>query len=104
MKKLILSIIILMFGLVYLSCSKKEVEVEKVKSAASQYHLSMLHSSTDPVCNMQLTNHTIQDTVHYHDKVYGFCSTACRDSFLTDPESHLPGMHHSENKMMHEHE
>lgn len=42
----------------------------------------------DPVCNMPVTA-GIEDTSHYKDKVYGFCSKECKDEFLKDPAAYL---------------
>jgi YHS domain-containing protein len=42
----------------------------------------------DPACGMPLTA-GVEDTVHYKGKLYGFCSTECKDEFLKNPEGHL---------------
>lgn len=42
--------------------------------------------ATDPVCNMELKRADAAAAIDYHGTVYYFCSTACRDAFLADPE------------------
>lgn len=42
----------------------------------------------DPACNMPISA-GVEDTAHYKDKVYGFCSKECKEEFLKDPESYL---------------
>ena len=42
----------------------------------------------DLACGMPLTA-GVEDTVHYKGKLYGFCSTECKEEFLKNPEGHL---------------
>ena len=42
----------------------------------------------DPTCNMPISA-GVEDTAHYKEKVYGFCSKECKEEFLKDPESYL---------------
>ncbi len=42
----------------------------------------------DFVCGMPITA-GIADTVHYNGKVYGFCSTGCKDEFLKNPSAYI---------------
>src|SRR5579872_5985866 len=42
----------------------------------------------DLSCGMPLTA-GVEDTVHYKGKLYGFCSSECKEEFLKNPEGHL---------------
>ncbi len=45
-------------------------------------------NAKDFVCGMPVRA-GIADTVHYNGKVYGFCSTGCKDEFKKNPASYL---------------
>ena len=45
-------------------------------------------STKDLNCGMPLSA-GIGDTAHYKGKIYGFCSTECKDDFLKNPSAHL---------------
>jgi YHS domain-containing protein len=38
----------------------------------------------DLVCEMKVDK-TVEDTVHYNGKVYGFCNAGCKKTFLENP-------------------
>jgi YHS domain-containing protein len=42
----------------------------------------------DFVCGMPISA-GVEDTAHYKEKVYGFCSKECKDEFAKNPESFL---------------
>ncbi len=42
----------------------------------------------DLVCGMP-NSAGISDTLHYKDKVYGFCSKECKDEFVKTPAAYL---------------
>ena len=42
----------------------------------------------DLSCGMPLAA-GLEDTAHYQGKVYGFCSTECKQTFLKDPQKYL---------------
>ncbi len=47
-----------------------------------------------PGCGMKFTqDKDIADTVHYANKVYGFCGPKCAETFKADPEKTLANMH-----------
>jgi YHS domain-containing protein len=52
-----------------------------------QYDTALVANKRDPVCRMPIRA-GIYDTAHYHGAVLGFCSTACKDSFLLKPENY----------------
>jgi YHS domain-containing protein len=45
-------------------------------------------NSNDLVCGMPLTA-GVGDTAHYNGKVYGFCSTGCKDKFVAKPTDYV---------------
>lgn len=53
-------------------------------TAKPRFTRDMVDNLKDPSCGMPLTA-GINDTLHYHGKVYGFCSDECRDEFKKNP-------------------
>lgn len=43
----------------------------------------------DPVCQMRIDQHPIADTATYQGKLYGFCSTGCKEAFVAEPDKFL---------------
>lgn len=52
-----------------------------------QYDTALVANKRDPVCRMPIKA-GIYDTAHYKGAVLGFCSTACKDSFLLKPAAY----------------
>ncbi|MFX1705101.1 YHS domain-containing protein [Chitinophaga sp. CC14] len=52
-----------------------------------QYDTSLVANRRDPVCRMPIKA-GIYDTAHYQGAVLGFCSSACKDSFLLKPAAY----------------
>ncbi|HWV67865.1 hypothetical protein [Chitinophaga sp.] len=52
-----------------------------------QYDTSLVINRRDPVCRMPIRA-GIYDTAHIKGVVIGFCSTACKDSFLLNPAAY----------------
>lgn len=44
--------------------------------------VSELALSYCPICKMEFGTYPIADTLRYEGKLYGFCSLACRDTFV----------------------
>lgn len=73
---------------VLLSCNEPKVKhkhnftysPEKLKNIA-------IVNAEDPVCHMK-TEGVLKDTAMYKNKIYGFCSTFCKDEFITSPEKY----------------
>jgi len=42
----------------------------------------------DPVCGMEVTSDTAEDTVEYQGRTYYFCSADCRETFEANPEKY----------------
>ena len=64
--------------------SATSTTVDSVK----QYHISLVDNKKDPTCGMPVTA-GISDTVHYDNKVLGFCSTGCKEEFLKNPKASI---------------
>ncbi|MBN2465558.1 YHS domain-containing protein [candidate division WOR-3 bacterium] len=43
----------------------------------------------DPVCGMTVTKQGAAGSSVYQGKIYYFCSTACKDNFVRDPQKYL---------------
>jgi YHS domain-containing protein len=95
MKNISLLISFLAIVLFTASCSnhqaKKNIE-SNVASATNadtiKFTATMVDNKRDPSCGMPVAE-GIEDTVHYKNKVLGFCSKDCKDEFLKDPEKNI---------------
>ena len=67
--------------------TQKELEVlmEKKVDITSE----ILTISTDVICGMDLTKHSIADTLLFEGYLYGFCSEYCKNKFEEDPKAAL---------------
>ncbi len=88
---------ILLISIFFTACthhSNNEKAVSKVKTEeqmtkpANKFSGVEFASKKDLSCGMPLSA-GVEDTAHYNGKIYGFCSTECKDSFLTDPQKYL---------------
>jgi YHS domain-containing protein len=52
------------------------------------YDLALLDNKKDPTCGMPVSA-GVTDTAHYDHKVYGFCSSGCKDEFLKNPKANI---------------
>lgn len=43
---------------------------------------------SDLVCGMHI-DQSVEDTVHYQGKIYGFCSSNCKADFVKDPTQYV---------------
>lgn len=66
----------------------KEIKSTEAQAPANKYANVTFASTKDLNCGMPLAA-GIGDTAHYKGKIYGFCSTECKDDFLKDPAAHL---------------
>jgi len=89
-KTAILAGLFLAFAIV--SCNeKKEMEIHKADEELIHSADSLdvkVDNKFDPVCGMQTEGH-VSDTIHYEGKVFGFCSTGCKETFAKGPEQYL---------------
>ena len=83
--------------LVVFSCTgkvQKDVQVHKVESphtAEAVENQIAVDNKIDPICGMETAGH-VSDTIHYKDKVYGFCSSGCKEMFQETPEKYVSKM------------
>jgi YHS domain-containing protein len=49
------------------------------------YDQALVDNKKDPSCGMPVTA-GVSDTLHFKNKVLGFCSTECKESFLKDAD------------------
>ncbi|MFZ7114806.1 MAG: YHS domain-containing protein [Bacteroidota bacterium] len=87
MKKLILSISVIASSI---ACSNPQPERAAVPDKVSMTQESgillaegLLVSTNDTMCGMSVGNEPA-DTVTYDGKLFGFCSTGCKDAFLAE--------------------
>lgn len=61
------------------------VAAMKTDSTSHALEHMLVDNKKDPSCGMPVTA-GISDTAHYKDKVLGFCSKECKESFGKNPE------------------
>lgn len=88
MKKLLFTAHVLL-ALALVSCNNKAEQKMETAPAKMEVKFSDLSSNKDFVCGMPLEEGGIADTFRYEAKLYGFCSSECRDSFALKPASYL---------------
>lgn len=94
--------ILLIAGIaVVLSCNKKEAKAhphdhpqameteDSYKNPKNPLNKLTYASKTDLSCKMDITKYEVTDTVTYKGKLYGFCSTVCKDDFMKKPDEYL---------------
>ena len=59
-----------------------------IMNSSSPYTVDMVDNVKDPVCGMPTTAE-IGDTLHFNNKVIGFCSKDCKDEFLKDAKKNF---------------
>ncbi|HAD13983.1 MAG TPA: YHS domain-containing protein [Saprospirales bacterium] len=70
-------------ALFMLACQQNAPKVNTPTAAAAGPDLPWA-TDLDLVCEMKVDK-TVEDTVHYHGKVYGFCNAGCKETFLENP-------------------
>ncbi len=94
MKNLKKQIAFLASIIILVSCNQAKKEPEQraipvpaeVSAIAIKVDLASLASVNDTVCGMPLSE-GIADTTTVKGKLYGFCSSGCKDSFLASQKS-----------------
>jgi YHS domain-containing protein len=61
--------------------------VTPVADSIKTFNPSVLDNKKDPVCGMPAAA-GMEDTVHLHGKVIGFCSKECKSLFLKSPKKY----------------
>lgn len=87
-----------LFTLIFFSCGSSNGETEKTSTMqeqtqqtateANKYKDVAFDSKKDLVCGMPVTA-GVSDTIHYKEKVYGFCSKDCKDEFVKNPSAFI---------------
>ncbi|MEO8413461.1 MAG: YHS domain-containing protein [Ginsengibacter sp.] len=91
MKKIILFTSIICIVVFVISCNQQQKENKESRAFpvtqvdSSKFTANMVDNKRDPSCGMPVSA-GIEDTVHYKNKVLGFCSKDCKEDFLKDPE------------------
>lgn len=84
---------ILLFPLTWVSCNQSakvsEPILETTAPAPSSLSVSLLSSPIDPVCEMELSDDGIADTLDLNGKIYGFCAVECKAELLKSPQNYL---------------
>jgi len=62
--------------------------METVLHPEKAYKTMKFENKKDFICGMPVTA-GVADTANYKGKVYGFCSTSCKNEFKKNPESYL---------------
>ena len=94
MKNLLLIFSLLLSAMLIVSCnnSAKENKPTDIVSTSpvdtAKFTAAMVDNKRDPSCGMPVAA-GIEDTIHYKNKVLGFCSKECRDEFLKDPKKNI---------------
>jgi YHS domain-containing protein len=75
------------------SCNRQNLTTTKDNPAASHdetatFNKIQCDNEADLVCGMSLTA-GVGDTVHYENKVFGFCSKGCKDKFVKNPTKYI---------------
>ena len=88
----------LVASLIFMSaCQQKKsqvdakAEVDSTEDALKDNPLNKLtyDQPTDLICHMEIKKFGVSDTLHYQGKLYGFCSSYCKDTFKKNPEKYL---------------
>ena len=88
---------ILLISLLLTACSHntnndkavtKAREAEQMTIPKNKYPGVEFAVNKDLACGMPLSA-GVGDTAHFNGKIYGFCSTECKDSFLMAPQKYL---------------
>jgi YHS domain-containing protein len=86
---------LLLISIAFLSACNTDSNKEKTPAPAAtaimpadstkSYDQALIDNKKDPSCGMPTTA-GVSDTLHFKNKVLGFCSTECKESFLKDAE------------------
>ena len=88
---------IILISLFFTACSQNPKNQNAISNTKAEENLTApennypgvdFASRKDVACGMPLSA-GVDDTAHYDGKIYGFCSTECKDSFMTNPQKYL---------------
>ena len=81
-------VLVLFLGAVLVLAACKQNASKNANAENTQAPALQLANSVDPICEMKIDN-TVEDTVHYKGKVYGFCSSSCKEEFQAEPAKYV---------------
>ncbi len=99
--KILMGMLIILMTISLMSCGGGQEQAEQAEHQMMQeaapatkmdVSVDMLATNMDPNCGMKLTTESIKDTAVYEGKLYGFCSSGCKESFQKDPQAKLSAM------------
>lgn len=88
---------VLLIGVAFFAACNSDQNTEKTPTPApaataimpadstKSYDQVLVDNKKDPSCGMPVTA-GVSDTLHFKNKVLGFCSTECKDSFLKNAD------------------
>ena len=91
---------LLLMGIAFLAACNSDSNKEKAPTPApaataimpadstKSYDQALVDNKKDPSCGMPVSA-GVSDTVHYKDKVLGFCSTECKESFMKEADKNF---------------
>lgn len=90
--KTIKTAIIFLAGILFIACNnndqkentatkKDSTTMPSPKTDSVKYTALMVENAKDPTCGMPV-GAGIEDTLHYKNKIIGFCSKECKDEFV----------------------
>lgn len=99
MKNIYSSILVIVVSGI-LSCNSDQANAEENPEMHKEhpgklyvYDPDLFVSSTDSICNMSIIKGAA-DTLHINGKIYGFCSSGCKDAFLEEKNTHSSDNRH----------
>jgi len=69
----------MLFAGILFSCNRK-TNVQEFKTEQQTNNI-ILENKTDPICDMAVDAHK-SDTALINNKIWGFCSSACKEKYL----------------------
>jgi YHS domain-containing protein len=86
-------------ALLFTACNSQNTNKDELKNESAMemvtdttniasFDVTLVDNKKDPTCGMPTTA-GISDTAHYDKKVFGFCSSECKDEFLKNPKGNI---------------
>lgn len=73
---------IILIALISVSLNAQVANKKKIKTT---YKIALKY---DPVCKMEVPK-SMKDTVHYQNKIYGVCSSHCKNEIKKSPKKYI---------------
>lgn len=82
-------ILMALLSITLFSCAKEPQvkHTNKMDSSGENIKNVQVVNEEDPICHMKTAGFT-KDTAAYKNKIYGFCSSYCKDEFKKNPASY----------------